>query len=128
MVLLCLKAEINQVRTYGLDRIVSIDIKKKKFTIAKELDLKNYFKHCFGIITPTEGKPERVVFSFTNEQANYIKNYPLHESQKVIKETTKQTQFEITVFITYDLIMELQSYGKEITIQSPKNLIKLRSS
>lgn len=122
--LLCLKTEINEIRTYALDRILSLDIKKKKFTVSKELDLVNYFKHCFGIITPKNTKPEKVVFSFNNEQANYIKNYPLNESQKIIKISNDRITFEICVYVTYDLIMELLSYGEEIEIVSPKSLIK----
>jgi len=122
--LLCLKIEINEIRTYALDRILSFDIKKKKFTVSKELDLVNYFKNCFGIITPDKAKPEKIVFSFNNEQANYIKNYPLHESQSIIKEANDRTTFEISVYVTYDLIMELLSYGEEIEIFSPKSLIK----
>ena len=122
--LLCLKIEINEIRTYALDRILSFDIKKEKFTVSKELDLANYFKNCFGIITLDNAKPEKIVFSFNNEQANYIKNYPLHESQSIIKEANDRTTFEISVYVTYDLIMELLSYGEEIEIVSPKSLIK----
>lgn len=121
---LCLKIEINEIRTYALDRILSLEIKKKKFTVSKDLDLVNYFNHCFGIITPTEGSPETLVFMMNNWQAKYITNYPLHQSQKTISENAHKTTFEITVFITYDLIMELLSYGEEIQIISPKHLIK----
>ena len=122
--LLCLKTEINEIRTYALDRILSLDIKKKKFAVSKDLDLVNYFKNCFGIITPDNTMPEKIVFSFNNEQANYIKNYPLHESQRIIKGSSDKTTFEISVYVTYDLIMELLSYGEEIEIVSPKSLIK----
>ena len=122
--LLCLKVEINEIRTYALDRILSLDIKKKKFTVSKDLDLVNYFKNCFGIITPNNTKSEKIVFSFNNEQANYIKNYPLHESQRIIKTTNDKTTFEISVYVTYDLIMELLSFGEEIEIISPKSLVK----
>jgi predicted DNA-binding transcriptional regulator YafY len=122
--LLCLKTEINEIRTYALDRILSLDIKKKRFSVSKDFDLVNYFRNCFGIITPDNIKPEKIVFSFNNEQANYIKNYPLHESQKITKSTNDITTFEICVYVTYDLIMELLSYGEEIEIISPENLIK----
>jgi len=121
--LLCQKEEVNAIRTYALDRVITFEIKKKKFSIPKDLDLVNYFNHCFGIITPDKGKPEKVIFSFDNEQANYIKNYPLHHSQHITKSTNSKVTFEVTTFITYDLIMELLSYGEEIEIHSPKSLI-----
>ncbi len=122
--LLCLKVEADDIRTYALDRIKSIDIKKKRFSVSKEIDLKSYFKNCFGIITPDFGKPEKIIFCLSSFQAKYVKSYPLHETQRIIKETKDKTTFEINVFITEDLIMEFLSYGQEIEIISPKFLIK----
>jgi predicted DNA-binding transcriptional regulator YafY len=122
--LLCNKIEANEIRTYALDRIIQVDIKKKKFKPSQAFDAEDYFKHCFGIITPTEGKPEAVLFTMNDWQANYITSYPLHQSQKIINQSTDKTMFEITVFITYDLVMELLSYGDEIVIHSPKSLKK----
>jgi len=122
--LLCLKQEINEVRTYALDRIIAFEIKKKHFSIPAGFNIKEYFKSCFGIITPDWLKPEKISFSFNLTQAQYIKTYPLHESQKEIKTLKDRIYFEITVYITHDLIMELLSYGDDIHISSPKGLIK----
>lgn len=122
--LLCLKLDIGEIRTYALDRIKSIDIKKKRFSISKEIDLKNYFKNCFGIITPNSGKPEKITFNINSFQAKYVKTYPLHDTQRILKETKVETTFEIYVFITDDLIMELLSYGQELKITSPNSLVK----
>lgn len=122
--LLCIKESNGKIRTYGLDRIIDIDIKKKKYLADKGLNLAEKFKNCFGIITPDEIKPENVVFSLTAEQAKYIITYPLHASQRVVKETKDEVTFEIKVYVTYDLIIELLGYGEQITIISPKKLIK----
>lgn len=119
-----IKVENNEIRTYALDRIVKVDTKKKKFTASKDIDLGTYFKYSFGIIAPKNAKPEKVVFTTSSEQANYIRTFPLHESQTILKTTTTHITFEINVFMTYDLIMELLSYGDEIKVESPKSLIK----
>jgi len=112
------------MRTYALDRILNVDTKKKKFSHSKDIDIIGYFKNSFGIIAPNNDKPDRVVFNATVLQANYIRTFPLHASQKILKTSTVQVTFELTVFITYDLIMELLSYGDEIKVESPKSLIK----
>ena len=122
--LLCLKVEANDIRTYALDRIKNIDIKKKRFSVSKDFDLKNYFNNCFGIITPDWGNPEKITFNLKSFQSNYIKSYPLHETQRIVKEIKEETTFEINVFVTEDLIMELLSYGQELEIVSPKSLVK----
>lgn len=121
--LLAIKAKTNQVRTYALDRIKNLDISKKKFTPEKNLDLKNYFNNYFGIITPDTGKPEKITFSADSFQSNYFKTFPLHASQRIVKENTDESIFEITVFITHDLIMELLSHGEDIAVLSRKKLV-----
>ncbi|MES2568079.1 MAG: WYL domain-containing protein [Bacteroidota bacterium] len=118
-----IKAESNSQRTYALDRIVKLETKKKKFTVSRDADFVNYFKNSFGIIGPNKEVPEKVVFTVNPEQANYIKSFPLHTSQRIINTTPSSVKFEITVYITYDLIMEMLSYGEEIKVESPKKLI-----
>lgn len=122
--LICIKSSINEVRTYALDRIEHLDVKRKRFAISDKLDLKNYANHCFGIINPTGEKIETIVFSFDTEQANYVKNFPIHSSQKELHSKDEEVFFEIKVYITFDLIAELLLYGDRITIHSPKKLIK----
>ncbi len=114
----------NGLRTYALDRVESVHLRKTKFKLPTAIDLPNYFTHCFGIILPTNETPQAITFTFDNGQANYIINYPLHTSQRVIKVTKSHTTFEITVFVTYDLLVELLSYGETIKINSPKTLVK----
>ena len=119
------KAEKNGVRTYALDRIIRIHTSKQHFSVNTELDLINYFKNSFGIIAPKEAqKPDVIIFSFEREQANYINTFPLHYSQKITHSTTTHVTFEIEVHITYDLIMEILSYGEQIQVLSPPSLIQ----
>lgn len=119
-----IKVENNEIRTYALDRIVKVDVKKKKFVASKEINLVSYFKNAFGIIAPNDVKPEKVIFTLNKEQANYITTFPLHDTQKIIKSNESHVTFEINVFITYDLVMEFLSYGDEVLVESPKSLIK----
>jgi predicted DNA-binding transcriptional regulator YafY len=119
-----IKVENNEIRTYALDRIVKVDVKKKKFVASKEINLVSYFKNAFGIIAPNDVKPEKVIFTLNKEQANYITTFPLHDTQKINKSNESHVTFEINVFITYDLVMEFLSYGDEVLVESPKSLKK----
>ena len=119
-----IKSESGDMRTYALDRIVNVDTKKKKFAYRKDIDIIGYFKNSFGIIAPNSDKPEKVIFNATIEQANYIRSFPLHSSQMILKTSTTHVTFELTVFVTYDLMMELLAYGDAIEVESPKSLIK----
>lgn len=116
--------EKQSIRTYGLDRILSFEVKRKRYNRPKDFNPHLYFQNAFGIICFDDSKPEKITFSFDAEQGKYIKNYPLHNSQKIIVDNEKEMRFEITVFITYDLIMELLSHAGNINILSPPALVK----
>ncbi|MEI7525996.1 MAG: WYL domain-containing protein, partial [Mariniphaga sp.] len=42
------------IKTFGLDRISSLEITKNKFTYPQNFNIDEYFRHCFGIISPLE--------------------------------------------------------------------------
>ncbi len=114
----------NFVKTFGLDRISELNISSKIFNKTESINVYDMFRHSFGITAPTESDPEEVVLAFPYEQGQYIKSYPLHHSQKLVSENEKGIQIKLYVHITYELIMELLSYGDEVEIISPKKLRK----
>ncbi len=111
------------IRTFGLDRISDIETLRLKIPAGKSFNAEQYFKDAFGIFVPEKGEAERVVLSFTKEQGQYIKSYPLHHSQKIISESNTEVRLEVCVYLTYDFLHELLSYAENITVISPKKLI-----
>ncbi|HET7115764.1 MAG TPA: WYL domain-containing protein [Hanamia sp.] len=109
------------LKTFGLDRISDLAISKKSFNDKYDFNIKELFLNSFGIINSENEKPQKIRLSFTYEQGQYVKNFPLHHSQKVTEEDNEV--IELFIIITYDFVMELLSYGEEVTILSPKSLI-----
>lgn len=116
----------NVIKTFALDRISSLDITRHKFRPEKGFNVTDYYQHCFGIIRPadTEIQPVIIRLAFQPDRGKYIKSLPLHESQKVIKDSADELQIELSVYITHDLIMELLSYGHDIKVIEPLILKK----
>ncbi len=112
----------NQLKTFGLDRMTDIDISKIKFREIYTYNLKELFTHSFGIISLDNEKPQTVHLQFSYEQGQYVKTYPLHTSQKIVEENTKVVMVELVVFITYDFIRELLSFGAELQVLGPAKL------
>ncbi len=106
----------------GLDRIEDIDVSKTRYSEQYSYNLKDFFLHSFGITNDNEEKPQLIRLQFSHDQAEYIKAYPLHSSQKQIEENKKLLVIELNVFITYDLIKELLSYGADLVVLSPVSL------
>lgn len=109
------------IKIYGLDRIIELEIGKKAFPKQTSKEGKDY-EDCFGVLKPSEGKPQKIILSFEAFQGKYIKSFPLHGSQKIINDDISELRIELFLFITHDFIMELMSYGKALTVISPKAL------
>ena len=80
------------------------------------------FRHSFGITVPAETDPEEVILSFSYEQGQYIKSYPLHHSQQIVIENEEEIKLKLYIHITHEFVMELLSYGEEVKIVSPEKL------
>jgi len=113
-----------RIKTFGLDRILDFQSTPGRFDVPVSLDVDEMFRYCFGVINPDDAKPEEIVLSFEPEQGKYIKSYPLHESQEIITDNPKELRIKLNLFITHDLIMEILSYGRFVTVISPDELIR----
>lgn len=110
------------VRTFGLDRIVDIWPTYDHFD-ARDFDETSYFKNAIGITVP-EGKPEKIVLSFTPHQGQYIKAQPLHWSQRILLDNDEELRVELDLLVNYELMMLLLSYGSGLKIREPLSLVE----
>lgn len=111
-----------EFRTFGLDRLSALNISSNKFQFPQKINLKEYFKDCFGIVGPNEGEVQDILLKFTSHQGNYIKTMPLHESQQIIQETPDEMLVKLKLIPTYDFLMEILYYGEFVQVLEPKHL------
>lgn len=119
-----LETESNRVKTFGLDRIFELEITTVKFQRPTGFDFRKYFHDCFGIIRPTENKPEKIILAFDTETGEYIKSKPLHHSQTILVDDDRELKISLFVNIEEDFIMELLSYGDCLKVIEPQSLIE----
>lgn len=118
--LIALDKKNETVKTFGLDRISNLKITDTKFKpIAYNVEKE--FQHAFGVVTCTPA--EKVVLEFSKQQGNYIKTFPLHESQRIVEETEDTVTLAIFIYTTNDIIMELLKYGNDVEVLEPQSLI-----
>jgi len=113
-----------EFRTFGLDRLYALNITQIKFQYPQQINPKEYFKDCFGIIGPDEGKAEEILLKFTHNQGNYIRTMPLHHSQQITDERNGEMTVTLKLVPTYDFIMEILSHGEFVQVLEPKSLVK----
>jgi predicted DNA-binding transcriptional regulator YafY len=114
----------NKIKTFGLDRIVDFDITKKHFSPPENFNANDDFKYCFGVINLSDRKPQEIILSFEPVQGNYVKSYPLHDSQSILIDNEEELRIRLFLLITPDLVTEMLSYAENVTVISPKSLIK----
>lgn len=114
-----------KIKTYALDRLSSPDITKKRFTIPSDFDPKSIFRDSFGIISSVSGSvPQRIVLSFDAWQGKYVKSQPLHHSQAVLIDNETEFRVELFVYVAFDLVKELLSYGPGVRVIEPEELVE----
>ena len=113
-----------RIKTFGLDRLTNLNITRKTFKYPVDYDVEKDFKYCFGIISPNGKEPEEIILSFNPDHGKYIKSLPLHESQEIILDTEDELQIKLKLCNTFDLRMELLSYGDDVKVLKPESLIK----
>ena len=110
------------IRTFGLDRISALEITRNKFTYPQNFEIEEYFRHCFGIISPLEEKPTEVILSFDPDQGKYIKTLPLHHSQQIIADNEHELRIKLLIYNTFDFRMELLAHGNTVRVLQPESL------
>lgn len=120
--LVALDKKDNYIKTFALERISDFKITNTKFDKPKDFDLKKYFSVSFGIERYQKTLTEEIVLKFKPLQARYVKQKPLHHSQKILKETDNELTISLFLQNNFDFRMELLSYGDAVTVIKPESL------
>lgn len=118
--LVALDKKNDVVKTFGLDRISNLKISDSKFK-PFTFNVEKEFQNAFGVLRNSPA--EKLILQFSKMQGEYIKTFPLHDSQRITEETAEFVRFEIYIHLTHDFIMELLRYGNNVKVVSPENLI-----
>lgn len=105
---------------YSLDRIENIELQETKFTYDSDFDAAAYFEECFGIVVGDGSKPERIVLRAYGLEPHYLRDLPMHHSQKELQRTEEHTDFEFFMRPTNDFKARLLSRGSWIQVMSPQ--------
>ena len=108
--------------TFSIDRMLEIKMSNEKFKIDEDFDAASYFSDCFGVMLDENSKPEKVLIRAYGFEPYYLRDLPLHQSQREIKSTEEYCDFELRLKITSDFKSKLLSRGEWIEILEPKAL------
>ncbi len=104
--------------TLALERIKDVILGERTSQSSTVVTPEEHYDGCFGIIV--QGKPEKIIIRAFSPQDTYLKEVPLHSSQKIVDETDAWTDFSLFVRPTYDFKQELLWHRDKLTVISPQ--------
>lgn len=111
-----------QFRTFSLDRIKSLEISEETFQLDKEFDVEAYFRDYFGVYRNEKTPPQAIVIRASKDERPYLRDLPLHHSQKEINSTADYSDFSYFLSPSDDFIGEILRKKNRLFVISPKEL------
>lgn len=108
------------LKTYALDRMSDVTVGPDQFEIPDDFNAEEFCRDSFGVVF-TQGESKRVVIRTDSRQAKYLRNLPLHHSQKEMIHD-KFSIFQYQIKLTPDFVSELLSFGTGIVVLEPPEL------
>ena len=105
--------------TLAFDRIVSLEVTDEKYVYDRDFDPSGWFRDCYGIVRDPEVPVEKVVIRAFGKEANYMRDLPLHHSQREVHTGEEYSDFELTLSPTADFFSPLMARGAAIKILEP---------
>ncbi len=109
---------------FCLDRIREFRMGSRTFEYPADFSPEEYFDGTFGIINDENVKVETVKLKVSAQQANYLRDLPLHPSQVEVERGEEHSIFTVRVRPTFDFQQELLWNRDELEVLEPQWLRK----
>lgn len=105
---------------FSLDRFVRVEISDQHFDIDPDFDAAEYFSECFGIVSEVNAPAERIVLRAYDCERYFLRDLPLHHTQREIATEDDYSDFEIFMRPTFDFSSHLLSRGIMLKVIEPQ--------
>ena len=106
--------------TLAFDRIVSLEVTEDKYIYDKDFDPTGWFRNCYGIVRDNDVQIQKIIIRAFGKEADYLRDLPLHHSQKEITKEEEFSDFELVLSPTADFWTPLMARGATIKIMQPQ--------
>ena len=111
-----------EIRTFGLDRIVSLIDTGKKFKKGGTNKIAAQFRNIIGITAPEPDIPIEIELQCLPYQGNLLKTLPLHRSQKILLETPETIRIGYKMVVNFELKQRLLMISTQAKVVKPESL------
>lgn len=104
------------------ERSTDEGISSEKFKIDRNFDATSYFNECFGVAPNFEVPLQKVVLRAYNTEQYYMRDLPVHPTQRLIAEGDGYCDYEVTLRPSVDFLGYLLSRAQWVEIISPQEV------
>ena len=105
---------------FSFDRILEMSLTDVKFKMDPDFDAQAYFDECYGVLVGDGTPAERIVIRAYGYERYYIRDLPIHQSQREIGQGENFADFELYMRPTIDLSAHFLSRGSQVKVLSPQ--------
>ena len=106
---------------FSFDRIEDIAQTDEMFKIETGFNAKEFFSECYGVVIGDGSQPERIVLRAYGSERCYLRDLPLHHTQKELKQAGEANYADFELFLrpTSDLKGYIMSRGAWMKVLEP---------
>ena len=109
--------------TLSFDRMLEISVTDETFKMNRNFDAQTYFSDYFGVMTDDSLPIERIILRAYGNEPYYLRDLPLHPSQREVGTGENFTDFEVCLHPTRDFLAYILSRGGWVQVISPDNIV-----
>lgn len=105
---------------FSFDRILSMSLTDEKFQLDPDFNAQAYFDECYGVLVNDATEVEKIVIRAFGRERFYLRDLPLHKSQREIGQGENYIDFEYFMRPTIDFSYHLLSLSNHIKVLEPQ--------
>lgn len=114
------RPEVDYFGVFSFDRILNMSLTDDKFQMDPSFNAQAYFEECFGVLVNDDTVAQRIVIRVFGDERFYVRDLPIHKSQREIGQGDDYTDFELFMRPTIDLSTHFVSRSFLIKVLEPQ--------
>ena len=114
----------NDIRTYEMDRIESVETTRLSAVIPEDFDLAEWLEHSFGVFRSTDRALQTIRIRFTRDVARYVTESNWHKNQKLIPQLDGSLIAEFRLTDTQEIKRWIMNFGPNAVALEPQELVE----
>ena len=108
------------IRTWKVDRVLSVELTDSAFSVAVDFDLKDYLRDAFAVVCGDH--LQRIVVRLEPSAALYVKEKRMHASQRLELHLDGSANVEFRLSSTLEIKSWVLSFGSQAEVLEPLEL------